>query len=541
MGGIQKVDTEAVGNTALAQPGKPSALNDADLATIVRTQLTAGLHVLVVANKFTAAIFSGSSESGPWTIVCIGELGAEFFSAAKPKSTAKRLWVHNTIASTPWALDPSTVSKSQLVGAQLTSWMKSLDGRHGHASAETKVKVAALAANRCQFAGCGEDLSAHLGTGHTGNYSYFAHIIAASEDGPRGHVTLSAQLADDPDNFLLLCDKCHRLIDKVDPDSYPADMLQQMRTDSISEVRRLLDTLRYPEVERLYILGNITGQMPHISDRDANSALWKAKMRPAVKPIDSVFAFGGAHHAPHDDAYWPTVFKTLQYDLPMFQSKLNGVGNSGRPRPPLAVFPFHGTSVLILAGRILGDMAGTYVFQPHRNKVGEYMETRWAWPDDGVSPALSKYQVKELKANSTCSEEAVLLISLTYGITAKRLPPPVVVNDALTMPTLEITVDSPNPAVIRHPDDLVHFGAAVDDALRILQDTWKVKKVHLFVGAPTSAVLLVGQKMQARHQTTFYINETLPNGPDSLFAPTIAISATAVSAIRSGQSVSLQT
>jgi len=541
VGGDKQVKTAEVSNAALAQPSKPSTLRDTELAVIVKTQLTVGQHVLVVANKFTAAIFSGSSDTGPWAIACTGELAADFFAVAKQKSTAKRIWVHMTLEPTPWTLDPSTLSKSPLIVTQLTSWMKSLDGRHGHASSETKAKVAGLAANRCQFAGCGEDLSAHLVTGRTGNFSYFAHIIAASEDGPRGHATQSAQLADDPDNFLLLCDKCHRLIDKVDPDSYPTDMLQKMRTDSINEVQHLLDTLRYPEVERLYILGNITGQMPQVSDRDANSALWKARLHPSPKPADSVFAFGGAHHAPHDDAYWPTVFKTLQYDLPMFQSKLNGVGNSGRPRPPLAVFPLHGTSVLILAGRILGDMAGTQVFQPHRNKVGEHMETRWAWPDDGVSPASGKYQVKELKANTTHSDEAALLVSLTYAISTKRLPSPVVVNDALAMPTLEITVASPNSTIIRHPDDLVHFGAAVDDVLRTLQDTWKVRKVHLFVGAPASAALLVGQKMQARHQATFYINETLPNGPDSVFAPTIAISATAVSTIRNGQSVSLQT
>lgn len=541
MGELQKVETVAISNATLAEPSKPWALTDTELAVIVKAQLLAGQNVLIVANKYTATLFSGKSATGPWAIACAGELGNNFVAVAKAKSTAKRLWVHNTLEPKPWVLDPSTLPKNQLVVTQLMSWMKSLDGRHGHACSETKVKVAALAANRCQFAGCGEDLSAHLVTGRTGNFSYFAHIIAASEDGPRGHATLSAQLADDTDNFLLLCDKCHRLVDKVDPDSYPADMLQKMRTDSINEVRRLLDTLRYPEIERLYILGNITGQMPYISDADAQTGLWKAKLRPSPKPADSTFAFGGAQHAPHDDAYWAAVFTTLKYDLPLFQSKLNGVGNSGRPRPPLAVFPLHGTSVLILAGRILGDMAGTHVFQPHRNKVGEHMETRWAWPDDAVSPAPGKYQVKELKANTTQSEEAALVVSLTFGITTKRLPCPVVVNDALDMPTLEITVDSPTAAIIRHPDDLVHFGAAVDDALRTLQDIWKVKKVHLFVGAPTSAALLVGQKMQARHQATFYINETLPNGPDSVFAPTIAISATAVSAIRSGQAVSLQT
>ena len=541
MGGVQNATAVAVSSAVLAVHSKPSTLTNAELATVVKSQLTAGHDILVVANKYTAAIFSGDSSAGSWSISCAGELGDAFFALTKTRANAKRLWLHTTVEAKPWALDPSALTRSQLNGGQLTSWMKSLDGRHGHASAASKVQVAALAANRCQFAGCGEDLSTHLGTGRIGNFSYFAHVIAASEDGPRGHATLSAQLADAPDNFLLLCDKCHRLIDKVDPDSYPTDLLQKMRTDSINEVRRLLDSLRYPEVERLNILGNVTGQMPQISDRDAHTALWKAKLRPSCKVADSAFSFGGAHHAPHDDAYWPAVFTTLKFDLPQFQAKLNGVSRGGSPRPSTAIFPFHGTSVLILAGRILGDMAGTHVFQPHRNKVGEHLETRWAWPDEAVSPAPGKYQVKVLKLNTEQSDEAALLVSLTYGITTKRLPSPVVINGELAMPTIEIVADSPNPAVIRHPDDLVHFGAAVDEALRILQDTWKVKKVQLFVGAPASAALLVGQKMQARHHATFRCHETLPGGPESVFAPTIAISATAVNVIRSGQSVSLQT
>jgi hypothetical protein len=314
-----------------------------------------------------------------------------------------------------------------------------------------------------------------------------------------------------------------------------------MRTNSINNVKRLLGTLRYQAVDRMYVLGNITGQMPHISDRDADAALWNAKLRASSKPAESVFEFGRAHHRAHEDGYWSAVFTTLAYDLPALQGRLNGVRNSGAPRPPLAVFPLHGTSVLLLAGRILGDMAGTHVFQPHRNKVGEHMITRWSWPENAAMPAPDKYKVEVLQAPIGDVAEAVLLVSLTFNITANRLPAPATVGGLLALPTVEVRVENPSSDVIRHPDDLSLFGAAVDDALRLLQDRWKVKKVHLFIGAPTSAVLKVGQKMQARHHANFLCHEPLAVGPDAEFAPTIEISSTEVRAVRTGHAVSLQT
>lgn len=527
---------------APAVTAKLPTMVDADLAAAVATKLASGEHILVEANKYTGAIFNSPSESGPWSLLCGGELGDAFFAVAKKKTSATRLWLVTTLESVPTTLVPVSLTKTQLKVPQLKKWQTLDEGRMGHASPETRVRVAALAANRCQFAGCGEDLTMHATTGKAGVYSYYAHIVAASPDGPRGHKTLSAQLADDPDNFLLLCDKCHRLVDKVDPDTYKEDVLQRMRADSIGRVNRLLRTLRYKEVERLYILGNITGQMPHISDRDADEALWNAKLRASTKDAESVFEFGRAHHSPHDDGYWLAVFKTLAYDVPTLQGRINGLRNSGAPRPPLSVFPLHGTSVLLLAGRLLGDMAGTHVFQPHRNKVGEHEITRWSWPDDATPPPSDKYKVSVLQtAPNGQTDEAVLLVSLTFGITVERLPAPAGLGGSLTLPTVEISVENPNAQVIRHPDDLVLFGAAVDDALKILQDTWKVKKVRLFIGAPTSAVLKVGQKLQARHHSTFLCHEPLARGPDAMFAPTIEISPGTVRAVGIGQSVSLQT
>jgi len=518
------------------------ALSDDELATSFMKTLAKGGEVLFVANKFRVGMFEKASSASAWTVVASGEFGDECVVAVSASMRTKRVfWDATTLAEPQW-IDVSTVSPVLVKKPLITSWAKTADqvtGRLGHVSPEVKKEVAYLAAYHCQFPGCGKDLGEHAATGGKGVFSYFAHIVAASADGPRGDPVQSPLLVDDPSNFLLLCDECHRLIDKVDPDTYKTDDLRKMRAESIREVKRLLGSLRYPEADVVYFLGNVTGQVPHISDHDMDEALWASGLRRSSKNPESYFAFGGQHHAPHEPSYWSAAFATLKFDLLQLQAKLNGLRTGGGPRPRLAVFPLHGTSVLLLAGRLLGDMAGTHVFQPHRNKIGETWGTRWAWPVDAVTPTQGKYEVKTLKGHNGTEAEANLIVSLTFPVAASRLAPVSAGNGDLRLPTIEIAVENFGHSAIRHPSDLTLFGAAVDDALRTLQNVWNVKKVHLYVGAPAAAVLLVGQKMQARHHATFVCYESLPgNGP---FAPTIEISSQEVRTVGQDLSVSLQT
>ncbi|KLU36910.1 hypothetical protein AB595_10245 [Massilia sp. WF1] len=512
------------------------------MAAGFRKTLAKGADALFVANKFRVAMFERSASAPAWSVVASGEFGDECIAAVSANMSTKHVFWDVTTLAEPQSVDRSTLAPVLVKKGLITSWAKTADqitGRLGHVSPEVKKEVAYLAAYHCQFPGCGKDLGEHAATGGKGVFSYFAHIVAASADGPRGDPVQSPLLVDEPSNFLLLCDECHRLIDKVDPDAYKTEDLRKMRTDSIREVKRLLGTLRYPEADIVYFLGNVTGQVPHISDRDMDEALWASGLRRSSKNPESYFAFGGQHHAPHEPSYWSAVFSILKFDLSNLQARLNGVRTGGGPRPRLAVFPFHGTSVLLLAGRLLGDMAGTHVFQPHRNKIGETWGTRWAWPTDAVVPTPEKYEAKTLRDHTGTEDEANLIVSLTFPVAAFRLSTVSADKGNLTLPTIEISVENFGHSTIRHPSDLTLFGTAVDEALRRLQNVWNVKKVHLYVGAPAAAVLLVGQKMQARHHATFVCYESLPgNGP---FAPTIEISSQEVRTVGQNLSVSLQT
>ena len=70
----------------------------------------------------------------------------------------------------------------------------------------------ARAAGRCEFDGCNKELTVDSLSKDTENEGQIAHIIAASENGPRGNKN-SANLQDEIGNLMLLCPEHHKLID----------------------------------------------------------------------------------------------------------------------------------------------------------------------------------------------------------------------------------------------------------------------------------------------------------------------------------------
>ena len=92
----------------------------------------------------------------------------------------------------------------------------------------TILMLCAAAAGRCEFDGCNEPLFKDPITLKEFNNSNVAHIIAASPNGPRGNAKLSEEFSDSIDNLMLLCPKCHHLIDSQEKE-YPVEKLREMK------------------------------------------------------------------------------------------------------------------------------------------------------------------------------------------------------------------------------------------------------------------------------------------------------------------------
>ncbi|HHA2804677.1 TPA: SAVED domain-containing protein [Stenotrophomonas maltophilia] len=524
----------------IVAPSVP-ALHDSELALEFERTANGTGDVLVVANAFTVLVLERPNDTAPWSSTASGDFGSKCQAAVR-RLRGRLYWA--SVDDDPLTADIATIDEKVSTPAFIKGWLKkaslvTASGRRGDINSTQKEELGYQAGWRCQFAGCGQDLRWHEATATIGRFGYFAHIVASSPDGPRGDPVESARLASDPTNILLLCDACHRRIDKVEPQSYPTDVLRKMREDNIAAVKRLLDTLRYPDVSVLCVTGNIAGQPAQFSMNDAHEALRGRQLRTSELKPQRFFDPGGTQHNVHELAYWTTAFRQLRRDLVALQGLLDG-SRHGAARPHIAVFPQHSTSILALAGRVLGDTAGVHVFQPHRSIPAN--ESRWAWPSDAREPGSGKFKLTKLREPDAGEREAILILDPTATLSHVRLPDNCARGGKLALPALRISVDSPGIHCIRHPKDLQLITQVIDEAVRVLQDEWRVNRVHVFAVAPASAVVILGQKMQARHQADYVLYETIAAGADSPFEPTIELTSEVVRELVSGygQEQSLQ-
>ncbi|MET3552637.1 SAVED domain-containing protein [Burkholderia sp. 567] len=517
--------------------------SDADMADAITSEAAQGRDLLVIANHYTAVLATRESAESAWMPLGRGDFGLKSGDAAGGSAGRGHLWWHEVVGS-PLSCDILNVAPRPVDQAHIDTWLETAEslttdtGRGASLKAADVDQLEYLTARRCQFAGCGRDLGTHTATGVANRSSYFAHIIASSPNGPRGDRLLSAVRSADIENFLLLCDECHRRIDREDPDRFTVAVLQQMRQQSIAEVRRLLSSLQYREAVPIVLMGNVATQSPHFIAREAEEAMWTQKLRMKPGHPHTFFEHGWSKYDPHSVAFWPSLFEALESELPQLRKLLRtDAGNSGSP--DLAVFPLHGTSVLILAGRLFGEASAVRIFQFRRERPVSAEGGRWAF-DEVLEHSPEKYHVRELHPHTVGAEEACLVVSLTFDIDPGRLPSEIVAEDGtFRMGALEVTSNAKlHHDIVSSEEDLDRISQQLGEAVRILQDEWAVKRIHLFVGAPASVCFKIGQKLQARSHAIYRCYESIP-GPNSAFLPTIEIDNREVRAVAGTASLRL--
>lgn len=105
-------------------------------------------------------------------------------------------------------------------------------------SSNTKLRLFSDAAGFCQNPSCLEPLFPDQDTAR--HIAEMAHIIAASENGPRGDANADPEYLESYDNLLILCPKCHTEVDKA-PDIYPRHQLIQWKRNHIAVITKAFD------------------------------------------------------------------------------------------------------------------------------------------------------------------------------------------------------------------------------------------------------------------------------------------------------------
>lgn len=105
------------------------------------------------------------------------------------------------------------------------------------------------AAGRCSY--CNEDLTRTYDTGSI-ILGEMAHVIARSENGPRGsEIFLAADERDKYSNLILLCPTHHRMIDKA-PQNYSVPQILEWKDEHETRISLALTEIKFTSTSELF-------------------------------------------------------------------------------------------------------------------------------------------------------------------------------------------------------------------------------------------------------------------------------------------------
>jgi hypothetical protein len=109
--------------------------------------------------------------------------------------------------------------------------------------AHTKLRLFAVAGGHCQNPGCLADLFLEIGNKNI-HIAEMAHVFAANDDGPRANRTLSKAERGAFENLILLCPKCHKIIDKAQTE-FPDALLAQWKREHSMRIQEAFGVVEY--------------------------------------------------------------------------------------------------------------------------------------------------------------------------------------------------------------------------------------------------------------------------------------------------------
>ena len=342
--------------------------------------------------------------------------------------------------------------------------------RAGNASPQTITKLWAKAAGRCEYDGCNKLLYKDDLTSEDINRGFVAHIIAASPDGPRGDVVLSAQLVDDIGNVMLMCHAHHRLIDHEQVAEHTVDRLRAMKKKHEDRVREVTE-IAAAKISVPVVYGtNIGKETVSISRRDLAQA-----MLPDNYPTENVVTISCQNSSLHDsqELFWQTEVAQLEQKYNESLKPLIGKEDIDC----VSVFALAPQPLLVKLGTKLSDLHKVKVYQKHREP------DTWKWQ------AVTKPNPMRIIRPEDTSKTPVLIFSLSANAISARVRKRFGVEASIW----EVTAEKPDNDMLRSADQLAEFRALAREALADINASSQADSIKVFMAMPAACAVELGR------------------------------------------------
>lgn len=356
---------------------------------------------------------------------------------------------------------------------------------------QTRLKLWVKAAGRCEFRGCNKPVWRNGLTLNDGNFGEVAHIIAASEDGPRGGKE-STELRIEFSNLMLLCQRCHKAIDD-NPEKYTSELLRKWKHE---HENRIEIQTSYPEdiYKSTVVLFTV-----NIADRivPINTEAYRNAMFPKF-PVDEkgIKIARDDFNRDGNEAYWTAYAGDIERKI----KSLFEEGIDEKVIKHLSVFAIGPMPLLMFLGKCIGDTIPADLYQAHRN-IADTNHT-WSWPVDEQETDTS-YIVNHHRVNNT-DENVAMVLSISGKISRDRYE----LFPEEHCSIYEITVTDPSVHFLKSRKQLEGFSRVYRNLLNHIQATHgDLCRVSIIPAVPVSIAVECGRAILPTSDPDIFVCE----------------------------------
>lgn len=368
-------------------------------------------------------------------------------------------------------------------------------------SSSTKLIVWTRSAGICSAPGCRQVLHRDPFLFKAARFGHLAHNVAASAKGPRGDAIRSKVLVDDPENLIMMCPTCHKLVDDGGAAEYPEELLQQWKQDHEQSIELFASVGGDKLAGLLICTGKIRGVSNSVTDATVLKAAARAGYRPLSKPR-RIGLFDG-NSADGSPEWWKGQLFQLRREVDQALEAFKGNDYT------MAVFAVAEMPALIALGFLLGDEQGVIPFQYDRT-ANSYTFT---------APSEPPIKFTTTFPDTISPDGVALVISVTAPIDHNRV---VSALGGRSLSIVEIRAEDTGRLIVRTPATVAAFKRAVIECVdRIEALAGHKVPISVFPAMPAPLAVALGTTIMPKAPVKLIVFDS--DGPAAEFRPAITL------------------